>query len=184
MVLNVEIALLRAYTCLKMTMVKLKQRTNIIILATGGFVAGLITFPNVLPFSGIQQMCMVNFSKTRSSFQHYFTWFRICLILLLFILIFISYSSMAYFIKIKKRNSKVGKNDVFSIKIGIQMSCLFAFTYSAPYIWIMLPVVEITKNLSELAFFNIIHFFINLTYLDIIVRQIRIFPADRSDTVV
>ena len=196
MVLTVEIALLRAYTCLKMTMVKLKQRTIIIILVIGGFIAGLITFPNLLPFSGTQQVCMVNFSKTRSSFQHNFTWIRVSLILLLFILIFISYSSMAYFIKIKRRSLNVGKNDVFSIKIGIQMSCLFAFTYSAPYIWIMLPVLEITKNLSELAFFNIIHFFINLTYLDIIVmplmfitqstklrRQIRIFPADRSDTV-
>ena len=171
LVLMVAIALLRAYVCIRTSVVKLQAMTIRIVLAMGSLLACSMIVGNLFPSSVTQKICLARFPFVGDSSLKYFPMIKAALIVLLNIMVFMSYALIAYFIKTKRRNFKVAKNDIFTLKAGVGLSLLFGLTYMAPYFGSILAVIPGTRK-DLLLLLNIIRFFSNLTYLDTIVMPL------------
>ena len=168
---NVFLAVISVFVCIKASMLKVEMKHIKILMVLGSVLAGLMVIPNTLPGRVMHKICLASPPFTMENKHWFVPLLNISMVGISFVVVLISYSLIAFYIKIKRRNFSFGKNDLFSLKVGFFLSCLFAVNYFTPFLALMiraLPKVYDDVNMM----FNVLRLFSNLTFIDSIIMPV------------
>ena len=179
LVITTAIAIMRAYVCVKTVLIKIKTSIALTVIAIAFLLATLLVVPYLLPGSQTQNTCLALMPLGGEGFHRFYPALRSILVLLLFFVVFASYLTIALYIRVKKRNFKVVKTELFTLKGGVILSLVFLITYIPPYLGVL--VVWIPRVLQDqfmlLAFTRL---FSLLTLIDTAIMPLTLILQNRD----
>ena len=167
LLISVVLAVMRAYICLRIVIVRLKDKHALTIILLVSTASVLLSIESSITDNISLEACMLNFDRiTEFSLAVYV---RAVITMLLFIRVFSSYLLIAFFVYLKHRNFKGNKKDMFSIKFGVTLSLVFASSYILPFG--LTGLVNLGEN-RQLNIISLFYFFVSFNYTDTIVTPI------------
>ena len=179
LVITTAIAIMRAYVCVKTALIKIKMSTAITVIAIAFLLAILLVIPLLLPGSATQNVCLALMPLGGKDSHRLYIIVRSLLVLLFFIVVFASYLTIALYIKVKKRNFKVVKKELLTLKSGVLLSLLFLVTYISPYLGgLMAWIPRILQDQFMLLTFT--RFFSTLFLIDTAIMPLTLILSNRG----
>ena len=170
LLISVVLAVMRAYICLRIVIVRLKDKHALTIILLVSAASVLLSIEAFMTDNISLEACMLNYDRiTEFSLALYI---RVAITMMLFICVFCSYLLIAFFVCLKHRNFKGNKKDMFSIKFGVTLSLVFASAYILPFGFV--SFVDFDAK-SQLYIISLFYFFISFNYTDAIVSPIIYF---------
>ena len=167
--LCVYLAVLRAYVCMKMVIVKVTKRQIRMTIVAAILMSGLLSATNVVDKVPQLNLCTLTFGQPSKLMANVLLVKRF-IYAFLFLAAFCSYIILGVYINIIKRKFHTGKKDLFSIKLGVMLSSMFALSYILPYFGYFVLPTPYEKDPLTTA--HLAHYFTLLTYLDTVMDPI------------
>ena len=164
--LSVFLAVLRAYTCTKMVLMKLTKRQTRQVIVAAVVVTSLISAPNMMEGSPALKSCTLHFDGGHL-ISNIILLAKGVLFVLLFLTVACSYTILGLYIKVKKKTFYTGKKDLFTIQFGVLLSSVFVLCYFSPFIAFF--VVPTPYEANPLTTAHLSHCFTFFTYIDTVI---------------
>ena len=172
MVVSVIVAVLRAYVCVRQSILKLKPKHAWSMVFVSLCISGFIALQHIWNGRFQYRMCLRDVVYKGSNTTNHV--FKLVLQSVMFIVVLISYLILAFYIKYKRANFQGNTKNLFTVKFGVTLSIVFAASYVIPYIFLRIQLYDLGK-LDSVLIIQSGHIVEPVTFFDSVVFPVIIF---------
>ena len=163
------LAVIRAYVCIRMIIMKLSKKSARCVIVISALLSCILAFFATINNSPFMNVCLLTFGS-KDNTRYYILATRAGLIIALSIIMLGCYLSIFILIWLKKRNLKAGHRDLFTLKFGVFVSCIFTLGHLLPFIGIF--VIPKPFHANPLRTAHMSHLLSFVSYFDTMVDPI------------